>query len=278
MEVRAYGAHALEHIERLALYADRVDWPAARGAVAAAAARGTTAADLHDELRAVLHEACGPHGGLSTATGRAPADRRPLPSARLVGDVGVLVLPACPGDRGSVRGYTVAGGRALRRLGPAARWSVDLRGNGGGSMWPMLAVAAPLLRGDGVLGAFVDRDGTRTPWWLRRRRIGIGHRASARSRGPLRLPGPVAVLTDGRTASAAESVAVAFRGLPDVRSYGAPTAGLSTSNTTVRLPDGALLHITSARLADRTGAVHEGPLRPDVPAGNALAAALADLR
>ena len=276
MELHAYAALALGHVERQALYVDRVDWPAARAALAAAADRGTTTADLHDHLRAVLRDACGPHGGLSTATGRPPADRR-LPSARLAGDVGVLVLPACPGDAGSVRGYTVAGGRALRRLGPAARWSVDLRGNGGGSMWPMLAVAAPLLRGDGVLGAFVDRDGRRTPWWLRRRRVGTGRWASARSRGPLHLPGPVAVLTDARTASAAEAVTIAFHGLPGVRSYGAPTAGLSSSNVTVRLPDGALLHITSARLADRTGAVHEGALRPDVPTEDALAAALADL-
>jgi C-terminal processing protease CtpA/Prc len=168
---------------------------------------------------------------------------------------GVLVLPSCPGDLRSVRAYAAAGGRALRQYESAAGWVVDLRGNSGGSMWPMLAVALPLLGGDGVIGAFVTRDGART----------------------LSLSGPVAVLTDARTASSAEAVAVAFRGVPGARSYGAATRGFSTGNQTVRLPDGALLVITSCRFADRSGGAHGGPLPPDVPAADAFAAALAGL-
>jgi carboxyl-terminal processing protease len=92
--------------------------------------------------------------------------------------------------------------------------------------------------------------------------------------GPRRLPGAVAVLTDGRTASSGEAVAVAFRGRPGVLSYGAATYGFSTGNETVRLPDGALLRITSSRFADRTGLVYGGPLPVDVPAGDPLTAAL----
>jgi carboxyl-terminal processing protease len=76
----------------------------------------------------------------------------------------------------------------------------------------MLAVAAPLLQGDGVIGAFIDRDGARIPWWLRRGRVGSGRWPGARSTGPSGLPGPVAVLTDGGTASSGEAVAVASRG------------------------------------------------------------------
>lgn len=97
------------------------------------------------------------------------------------------MLPSCPGDLRSVRAYAAAGGRALRQHESADGWVVDLRGNSGGSMWPMLAVALPLLGGDGVIGAFVTRDGARTPWWARRRRVGTGRWASARGRGPLSL-------------------------------------------------------------------------------------------
>jgi len=46
----------------------------------------------------------------------------------------------------------------------------------------------------------------------------------------------------------------------------------------LRLPDGALLHVTSARLADRDGRLPEGRLLPDVPAVDALAAAVDHLR
>ena len=276
MDLRGYGETALGHMEQRALYADRVDWPAARAGVAAAADRALTPADLHAALRTVLREAGGPHSGLSAASRAAPPGAE-LPAARRVGAAGVLVLPGCSGDPRSVRRYTATGGRALRELGPATRWVVDLRGNSGGSMWPMLAVAAPLLRSDGAVGAFVDRDGVRTPWRVHRRRVGTGRWANARSHGPRQLLGSVAVLTDGRTASSAEAVTVAFRGLPGVRTYGAPTAGLTSSNETIRLPDGALLHVTTARLADRSGVIHENRLVPDVLTADALTAAVAQL-
>lgn len=85
-------------------------------------------------------------------------------------------------------------------------------------------------------------------------------------RGPRWLLGPVAVLTDERTASSGEAVAVAFRGMPAARSYKAATHGFSTGNEVVRLPDGALLVITTCRFADRAGQLYGGPLIPDVPA------------
>ena len=42
-------------------------------------------------------------------------------------------------------------------------WIIDLRGNGGGNMYPMLAGLKPFL-GDTVLGAFVGPDKTRANW------------------------------------------------------------------------------------------------------------------
>lgn len=274
MRLAAYGALALNHIERRALYADRVDWPKTRRSMTQDAARATVPAELHPAIRTVLREAGGQHSGLRPPGRTGVAGARKRPKASLVKGHGVLVLPACPGDLRCVRAYAAEGSRVLRGLPPTDRWVVDLRGNSGGSMWPMLAVALPLLGGDGVLGSFITRDGTSTPWWARGRRVGAGRWASARSRGPLRLPGPVAVLIDGGTASSAEAVAVAFTGVPAARSYGAATRGFSTGNETVRLPDGALLTITSCRFADRTGRAYEGPLTPDVVTDDALDIAL----
>ena len=279
MRLAAYGESALDHVEHRALYADRVDWPAARASMASAAARATTPAELHPAIGAVLRQAGGRHSGLVPPGRTGSTGARERPSASWVDGHGVLVLPWCPGELRAVRAYAAAGGRALRRLPPVSGWVVDLRGNSGGSMWPMLAVALPLLEASGVLGAFVTRDGSRTPWWARGHRVGTGRWASARSRGPRRLPGPVAVLLDGGTASSAEAVAVAFRGVSTARSYGRATHGVCTGNETVRLRDGALLVITSCRLADRTGLVHDGgPLTPDVLVDDdALDVALADL-
>jgi C-terminal processing protease CtpA/Prc len=198
-----------------------------------------------------------------------------LPAVRTEGDAAVLSLPGCSAR--DAREYEAAGRKALAGAGGAARWVVDLRGNGGGSMWPMLAVVAPLLRPepDGRIGAFVDRAGGSTPWRLLRGVLLMGRRPMARA-APESLSGPVALLTDGATASFGEAVVVAFRGAPDVRSYGSPTLGLSTGNETLPLPGGVVLTVTTSRFADRTGQVHGGRITPDVPSDDPLSMALWD--
>ena len=42
-------------------------------------------------------------------------------------------------------------------------WIVDLRGNTGGNMWPMLAGIGPIL-GEGIVGYFIDPDDNATAW------------------------------------------------------------------------------------------------------------------
>jgi C-terminal processing protease CtpA/Prc len=153
---------------------------------------------------------------------------------------------------------------------------VDLRGNLGGSMWPMLAVAAPLLP-DGVLGYFVPPAGPDQTWRSRRGRILLDRRTLARATGPHRTvpAAPVAVLTDGRTASSGEAVAVAFRGRPQVRTFGAATMGMASANEPHPLRDGAQLYVTVAYFADHRRTVYREPLPPDDPGGaDPLAAAV----
>jgi hypothetical protein len=47
-----------------------------------------------------------------------------------------------------------------------AGWTVDLRGNGGGNLWPMLAGVGPVL-GEGIVGYFVDPQGVESIWEYR---------------------------------------------------------------------------------------------------------------
>jgi C-terminal processing protease CtpA/Prc len=162
--------------------------------------------------------------------------------------------------------------------GDLAGWIVDLRTNGGGNMWPMIAGLGPVV-GDGLLGAFVGpagRNSWRTEWWYENGTAGErdpqtdqrsqnGYAISVGDR-PYRLlnPGPaVAVLTGQQTGSSGEAVCVAFRGRPRTRSFGAATAGLSTSNSLFSLSDGAVLALTVAVMADRTGRVYGDAIEPD---------------
>ncbi|WP_345428695.1 S41 family peptidase [Pseudonocardia xishanensis] len=261
-------ASVLDLLEQRALFADKVDWSTVRPEIAAAA---DDPEQLELKLFHLVREVGGPHGGVRRP--RRPPVEPELPTVEMQGEAAVVALPACAEQ--DARAYAEAGRSALEGVEPE-RWIVDLRGNGGGAMWPMLAAVAPLLRGDGEIGAFVDRDGGRIPWTLRDGAVGMGGIAQALGlKG--RREGAVSVLTDGYTAGSGEAVAVAFRGLPDVRSYGAPTLGLSTGIESAALPDGLVVSVATSRFADRAGTVYGSRIAPDVPSEDPLSMALWDL-
>jgi hypothetical protein len=152
----------------------------------------------------------------------------------------------------------------------ACGWVVDLRGNGGGNMWPMLAGLGPLV-GEGRLGEFHSIDGVDGVWFHEAGVTGIDPTNGderveiARVTEPYPLDGqpPVAVLFDRGTGSSGEAVAIAFIGRPGARSFGAPSYGFTTANDGFRMPDGANIVLTVGVNADRSGAPHPEALVPD---------------
>ena len=143
---------------------------------------------------------------------------------------------------------------------------LDLRENGGGNMYPMLAGIGPLL-GDGEAGRFVAPDKPDLIWWYRDGQSGAGDVSPLPpDPNPLRLkisPATVAVLTGPGTTSSGEAVAISFRGRPLARSFGGYTGGFSSANTPFALGDGTMLALTTSLMADRTGQVYGGRIRPD---------------
>ena len=150
-------------------------------------------------------------------------------------------------------------------------WIIDLRGNAGGNMWPMLAGIGTLI-GEGDLGAFLAADDERVPWFYRSGKAGtrtpdgkedisaeIKQPPFAFSESPW-----VAVLLDRGTGSSGEAVAISFAGRPRTRSFGEHTAGFSTSNQIYPLPDGASLFLCDGVEADRTGKLYPDGLEPDM--------------
>ncbi|MEU2889177.1 S41 family peptidase [Streptomyces albidoflavus] len=126
--------------------------------------------------------------------------------------LGHLTLTPIRSDTAAVP-YLRAARAAVREVDHAGAcgWAVDLRTNTGRDMWSPLASAGPIL-GDGVVGAFVEADGTRTPWTIK---SGTPRQYTDRwgsGEPPARPMPPVAVLTGSRNASAGKAVAIAFRG------------------------------------------------------------------
>jgi hypothetical protein len=159
--------------------------------------------------------------------------------------------------------------RALDRPGLKG-WVLDLRENQGGNCWPMLAGIGPVL-GTGVCGYF-GADEDQSDWSIAEGRSLMDDAVQcAISRAPYTLLAPVprvAVITGPSTASSGEVVAVAFRGRPGARSFGSPTAGYSTTNTSFDLSDGAMLFLATSVYVDRAMNAYGGELPPDdaVPA------------
>ena len=135
-------------------------------------------------------------------------------------------------------------------------------------MWSMLAGVGPIL-GEGNVGSFVDARGQRSTWAYRNGQALLDGVPQAQVDGQAyqlqhALP-PVALLTDKLTASSGEAIVVAFRGRPNTRSFGAPTGGVPTANEGKQLSDGAILWLTVAWDADRTGRIYDDRIVPDEP-------------
>lgn len=169
--------------------------------------------------------------------------------------------------RGYARGLHEAVARVARRH--PSGWIVDLRGDHGGDMWPMLAGLSALVDGPFV-GEFVSRDGVE-PWLVASGRAGMVVKQDMVSIGAQDEPAivaPVAVLIGPGTGSSGEMTAIAFERRPNSRFFGQATLG--TYNSVVQqhtLSDGTLFGIVQALGADRTGHVYEGPIVPDVLVG-----------
>ncbi|MGD1891551.1 MAG: S41 family peptidase, partial [Cyclobacteriaceae bacterium] len=144
-------------------------------------------------------------------------------------------------------------------------WIVDLRGNTGCNMWPMLAGISPIL-GEDTIGYFVDAKERRYHWEVRNGSSYNSNRLKTAVTEPYVLANPepkVAVLLDKGVMSSGEAVAIAFVGRENTRSFGSATCGLSTANKTYRLDNNSVLALTVAYMADRNLKVYGTPIEPD---------------
>ncbi len=191
------------------------------------------------------------------------------PQTRALGTVGYVRLPGFTGTPQQADAYVAAARAGMAALEPTTTcgWMVDLRTNTGGNGYPMNAAIAMLMP-DGPGGAFVAGS-SRQPWSFKDGQFVAA--AGVQSfglppPGPLvQADAPVAVLTGPLTGSSGEWVLVSFLGRPRTRSFGSPTAGVPTANTVKPMPDGALLVLTVALDADRTGQVYDAAIPPDQP-------------
>jgi carboxyl-terminal processing protease len=285
-EAEAYLMNAIGIIRRGHINSGRADWDRIIADAREEIGGTRRTSDTYSAIRGVLGALGETHSFFlgpfarppaAAATGTtAPVAQFALPEWRLIdGRIGWIRLPGldtiAPGGDSRARAYTAALRSGLRSLDamPLCGWILDLRNNGGGNMWPMMKGLDPLL-GAAPFGYFVDPAGRIERW--QRRGGAIWPDARATPDAPPAFPltharSPVAVLIGGGTASSGEMVAMAFVGRGGVRTFGAPSAGFTTGNRVITMPDDAHLVLTGVHVRDRTGRDYFGPITPDEPVG-----------
>ena len=285
-EAQAYLDEAIRLIRTIHIDSAHADWDRIAADARADIAGAKTPRDTYPAIRGVLGALGEKHSFLRPASKQAPAQPQaagapapspdlPLPTSELIDGRFALVRvpPLSPfaggegfGDRyqETLRTHVQALDKA-----PLCGWIVDLRGNSGGNMWPMMRGLDPLL-GQAPFGFFAKPSGEIENW---QRRFGIVVPAAEPVTGDppafvlTHAAAPVAVLVGPETASTGEMMAVAFAGRPASRSFGAPTAGYTTGNSVHDLPDGAKLVLTGVFVRDRTGKSYDGAIVPDETTG-----------
>ncbi len=268
---------ALDLIELHAVNRAGLNWPAIRQRALSTASAAVAPSDTYPAIAVVLGQLdVNGHSSLvppRIGKNTAPHSLGPsqLPSGRLLpGRIGYVSLPGV--SEAFADQYEAAGAAVMRRLlsGQPGGWILDLRGDGGGDVWPMLGGVQPLL-GSGQIGSFVAPPAPASPVRVTPTELTAGGEVQIRISAAAQQDAstdPVVVLTGPTTSSSGEFAAIVFRGRPCTTSMGAATFGVPTGNTVYRLSDGAELILTTAFDADRTGHVYpDAPIQPDVEVG-----------
>jgi hypothetical protein len=243
----AYLNHALDEMQARSLRRAQIDWPRLRKEALARAAGAKLTVDAYDAIRFALaslgdhHSSFHPTPALEELEAGRKAARKPeqkpepapesQPSSPFTGryepegrlatfsgkSFAIVVVTKCfPENERQFIAFETALQHIVADLDRShpAGWIVDLRGNVGGNMWPMLAGIGPLLGEGDDLGEFFTLDSHAT--WKYRDGVaaeienGKASPYPAVAGAPYKLTGTptVAVLIDRRTGSSGEAIAI----------------------------------------------------------------------
>jgi hypothetical protein len=139
---------------------------------------------------------------------------------------------------------------------------VDLRLDGGGSMYPMILGLSALLD-TGLVGSFVP---VHENWYLRKNSIYLDTDVQVSLAKPCSEARslPVVVLIGAATGSSGEFLAMAFKGRKKTVFIGSPTAGYITALGGFDLREKGYMNISTAYGADHNGKIYKEAIKPDI--------------
>lgn len=276
-----YGKDALATIGKNGIYSGSDEWKSTYEECLKMIENAESYEDTYPAIKKALSVGGGKHSMLMTKSeSQSTSDSydEVLPTVSLNGDIAVIKLPDFLGTAEAGRKYAKVAEDFIHENRDKVNGVVlDLRGNTGGDMGPMATAVSSLLP-DGELMYYHYRSYD-VPVTLKDGVISNAGTGGKSLYPDEKLKVPVAILTDGMTASSGEALTLCFRGLENTRTFGAPTAGYTSVNMLYNMYDGAQLYLTVAFDKARTGEIFkETSIEPDVATDSPLEAALEWLR
>lgn len=276
-----YGKDALATIGKNGIYSGIDEWKSTYEECLEMIENVESYEDTYPAIKKALSVCGGKHSMLMTKSeSQSTSDSydEVLPTVSLNGDIAVIKLPDFLGTAEAGRKYAKVAEDFIHENRDKIKGVVlDLRGNTGGDMGPMATAVSSLLP-DGELMYYHYRSYD-VPVTLKDGVIDNAGTGGKSLYPDEKLNVPVAMLTDGMTASSGEALTLCFRGLENVKTFGAPTAGYTSVNMLYSLYDGAQMYLTVAFDKARTGEIFkETSIEPDVATDSPLEAALEWLR
>lgn len=274
-----YIASVVDLMAAHSVYRRTTDWNAFRQSVLNKAGAAQTIPDAYPAIEFALELLGDTKAWLSKPDGSylpglprpaCSSDAHVVPDLTVYTNVRRIPLAACNGCNATQYTDGVRDLIAKSDSSGVSGWIVDLRGNNGGNIWPMIAGIGPLL-GNGTAGAFVDpydqkatigyQDGVALA-------AGVAQWTLTNPYQVYTNPAKVAVITDISTSGGGEILAILFRGRPNTRSFGSPSCGIPGAVSNYTLSDNSVLFLTTMLTADRNGVTYPGSVQPDVIAGD----------
>lgn len=256
-----YVRNAIQQMDRKGLYAEGEEWETMKKEAL------SQEPETLEEAQAIINKAAKVAGGKHSYL--LPADKAQAREKRSNEEVSptvtiredgicIIHLPAFAGDDENCLRYART---VLDSIPDTVKGvCIDLRGNHGGNMYPMIAAVHRFLPDD-ILLKFKMRRRFRSVMPINKEFVAnlVGVEIESR------INCPVAILTDEETASSGEAVLLCFRGLDNVRVFGSPTAGYASANESIILDNGSILALTVSCDIARTGEIFcDDPIIPDV--------------
>lgn len=263
---QGYVRHCIRLMNRCGLYSNTDVWELTRDSVLRVSRHVNSYDEAHAIIKSVINIAGGKHSFLKPPLKDTSAYVETVPKVDfLESNLLYINLPAHAGVIVSDSVYVNIVINALKiHKEDAQGVIIDLRGNHGGNMYPMIAAVSPLIKDGTILrfqsgGRHIKVMPVSLDFVMRSQKIAVDDIF----RMPERIP--IAILIDGMTASSGEATLLAFRGMDNVQTFGTPTAGYASANASYVLSDGYTLALTVGKEIARTGEVFcDDPIEPDM--------------